>query len=62
MRFRGDREKADAVYRGVTPLQPEDVAETVRWVATRPAHVNVDQVLLLARDQISARVVHRTAD
>lgn len=62
VRFRGNQEQADAVYRGVTPLQPEDVAETVRWVATRPAHVNVDQVLLLARDQISARVVHRTGD
>ncbi len=59
-RFRGDQAKADAVYAGTTPLTAGDVADTVAWVATRPPHVNVDQVLLLARDQTSARVVHRT--
>lgn len=62
VRFEGDQEKADAVYAGVTPLTAEDVAETVRWVATRPAHVNIDQILMLARDQSSAQVVHRTTD
>ncbi|GII99800.1 NADP-dependent 3-hydroxy acid dehydrogenase YdfG [Sediminihabitans luteus] len=60
VRFKGDQEKADAVYRGVTPLTAEDVADTVSWVATRPAHVNIDQILMLARDQTSAQVVHRT--
>ena len=59
VRFRGDRAKADAVYAGLTPLTAEDVAETVAWVATRPAHVNIDQLLMLARDQSSAQVVHR---
>ncbi|RRO20345.1 SDR family NAD(P)-dependent oxidoreductase [Saccharopolyspora rhizosphaerae] len=59
VRFRGDQEKADAVYEGTTPLTAEDVAETVSWVATRPPHVNVDQVLMLARDQTSARVINR---
>lgn len=59
VRFKGDAEKAAAVYDGVTPLSADDVAETVRWVATRPAHVNIDQILMLARDQSSAKVVHR---
>lgn len=60
VRFRGDQEKADAVYAGVTPLTAEDVADAVAWVVTRPAHVNIDQLLMLARDQTSAQVVHRT--
>ncbi|GAB2881619.1 SDR family NAD(P)-dependent oxidoreductase [Nocardioides pacificus] len=62
VRFEGDQAKADAVYAGVTPLTADDVAETVRWVATRPPHVNIDQILMLARDQSSAQVVHRVTD
>lgn len=60
VRFGGDAERAREVYRGLTPLRAEDVADTVAWIATRPSHVNVDQVLLLARDQVSAQVVHRS--
>ena len=59
VRFKGDQAKADAVYAGLTPLSAEDVADTVGWVATRPSHVNVDSILVLARDQSSAQVVHR---
>ncbi|KAA9394318.1 SDR family NAD(P)-dependent oxidoreductase [Kocuria coralli] len=59
VRFRGDQAKAAAVYDGVTPLAAEDVADAVVWVATRPPHVNIDQVLMLARDQSSAQVIHR---
>jgi NADP-dependent 3-hydroxy acid dehydrogenase YdfG len=59
VRFGGDAERAAAVYRGVTPLTAEDVAECVRWVASRPSHVNVDQMIVLARDQAGARQVHR---
>ncbi|MFE7404696.1 SDR family NAD(P)-dependent oxidoreductase [Isoptericola sp. NPDC057559] len=59
VRFKGDQERADAVYAGVEPLTAGDVAETVAWIATRPAHVNVDQVLLMPRDQAAAQVVHR---
>ena len=62
VRFGGDKEKADAVYRGVTPLRPEDIADTVSWVATRPSHVNVDQILMLARGQTSAQVVYRVQE
>jgi NADP-dependent 3-hydroxy acid dehydrogenase YdfG len=59
VRFGGDAERAAAVYEGVEPLSADDVAECVRWVACRPAHVNVDQLVVLARDQAGARQVHR---
>ena len=59
VRFGGDAERAARVYEGVTPLTAEDVAECVRWVAARPSHVNVDQLIVLARDQAGARQVHR---
>lgn len=59
VRFNGDQDKAAAVYRGLTPLRAEDIADVVSWVATRPSHVNIDQVLMMPRDQTSAHVVHR---
>ncbi|HET6952743.1 MAG TPA: SDR family NAD(P)-dependent oxidoreductase [Acidimicrobiales bacterium] len=59
VRFGGDAERAAAVYAGVTPLTAEDVAECIRWVADRPGHVNIDQMIVLARDQAGARQVHR---
>jgi NADP-dependent 3-hydroxy acid dehydrogenase YdfG len=59
VRFGGDVDRAAAVYEGLTPLTAEDVAECVRWVASRPSHVNVDQMIVLARDQAGARQVHR---
>ncbi|WP_026923139.1 SDR family NAD(P)-dependent oxidoreductase [Glycomyces arizonensis] len=59
VRFEGDREKADAVYRGMTPLTADDVAESVAWVATRPAHVNIDRLTITPRDQAAAQIVHR---
>ena len=59
VRFGGDADRAAAVYAGVEPLSADDVAECVRWVASRPSHVNVDQLVVLARDQAGARQVHR---
>jgi len=59
VRFGGDAERAASVYAGVEPLSGDDVAECVRWVASRPSHVNVDQLVVLARDQAGARQVHR---
>jgi len=58
-RFGGDADAAAAVYADMTPLTGQDIAECVGWVATRPPHVNIDSMLVLARDQTSARVVHR---
>ncbi len=60
VRFDGDRERADAVYDGLTPLTATDVAEVIGFVASRPPHVNLDQILLKPRDQASARRNIRT--
>lgn len=59
-RFAGDEARAAAVYEGMTPLRGEDIADAVAWAVTRPAHVNVDSMLILATAQSSAQVVHRT--
>ncbi len=58
-RFEGDQERADAVYRGVTPLVAEDVAEVIGFVASRPSHVNLDRIVILPRDQASASRFNR---
>jgi 3-hydroxy acid dehydrogenase / malonic semialdehyde reductase len=60
VRFRGDRERAEAVYRGYTPLSPDDVAEVVRYVANAPEHVNLHRVILYPTDQRNPYVLHRT--
>lgn len=59
VRFDGDAARAHDVYAGMTPLTPEDVAETVVWVADRPAHVQVSEVVVLATAQASATRVAR---
>jgi NADP-dependent 3-hydroxy acid dehydrogenase YdfG len=59
-RFKGDQERADAVYRGLTPLVAEDVAEVIGFVASRPSHVNLDQIVIKPRDQASATRYNRT--
>lgn len=59
VRFHGDRSRAEAVYRGLRPLQAEDVAETVFFAADLPDHVNLAEVLLLPTDQASATHLHR---
>lgn len=59
VRFDGDQARADAVYEGLTPLVPEDVAECIAFAATRPSHVNIDEIVVKPRDQASATVMHR---
>ncbi|MBQ0987493.1 SDR family NAD(P)-dependent oxidoreductase [Streptomyces sp. F63] len=59
-RFRGDEERAAAVYAGVAePLTAEDVADTVAWAVTRPPHVNIDLLVVRPRAQASNTKVHR---
>lgn len=55
----GDESKAKAVYQGMTPLTADDVAETVFWCCTRPAHVNIQEVVLFPTDQASPTIVAR---
>ncbi|UKY51089.1 SDR family NAD(P)-dependent oxidoreductase [Streptomyces inhibens] len=60
-RFRGDTAKAAKVYEGVDqPLSAEDVADTITWAITRPAHVNIDLLVVRPRAQASNSKVHRT--
>ena len=59
VRFGGDEQRADAVYSGITPLVAEDVAEVIGFVAGRPPHVNIDQIVIRPRDQASASRYHR---
>lgn len=61
VRFAGDQERAEAVYQGMTPLVGADVADCVAWAATRPAHVNIDEIVVRPRDQATATRVHRTS-
>ncbi len=53
VRYHGDQKKADEVYKGLTPLYAEDVAEAIQFMVTRPAHVNVNDMLLMPTNQAS---------
>lgn len=59
VRFRGDKERAAKVYQNITPLTADDVADAVVWAATRPAHVNIAEVLMTTIDQANSLVFHR---
>ncbi|MCT4560982.1 MAG: SDR family NAD(P)-dependent oxidoreductase [Crocinitomicaceae bacterium] len=60
VRFKGDKQTADSVYDGFTPLYAQDIAETVYFVATRPAHVNINDIVIMPTAQASAQVFHKT--
>ena len=53
VRFKGDTDKAAAVYKGIDALTAEDIADCVMWAVTRPWHVNVDEIVVKARNQAS---------
>lgn len=59
VRFHGDAERAAKVYQDLRPLQAEDVAEAILWAVTRPAHVNIAQVLLTSVDQANSLLFNR---
>jgi 3-hydroxy acid dehydrogenase / malonic semialdehyde reductase len=59
VRFKGDAGKAAAVYEGIDPLHAEDIADCVMFALTRPWHVNVDEIVVKARNQASGARVHR---
>ena len=60
VRFGGDRDRADAVYNGMTPLTGDDIAEVVVWTAMRPPHVNISEVVLMPVAQSSSTLVDRS--
>jgi len=59
VRFKGDAARADKVYEGVTPLNADDIAETIVWVASRPAHVCIDELVIKPTDQAAIHKVNR---
>jgi len=59
VRFKGDTEKAKTVYKGFEPLTADDIADAVLYCATRPLHVNVNEIILLPTDQASATQIAR---
>lgn len=59
VRFDGDEERAKKVYENIVPLKPEDVAETIYWMASRPAHVNINDVIIMPTIQANATTVLR---
>jgi NADP-dependent 3-hydroxy acid dehydrogenase YdfG len=59
VRFHGDQERASQVYKGFTPLSGKDIAETILFVLSRPAHVNIDDLLIMPTNQASARDFNR---
>ncbi len=61
VRFKGDEARATAVYAGMTPLTADDIADAVVYCATRPPHVNVNDMIVLPTDQAAATMVHRRA-
>lgn len=59
VRFKGDSERAKKVYENMTPLTAYDVADAILYCATRPKHVNINEIILMPTDQASATLVHR---
>jgi 3-hydroxy acid dehydrogenase/malonic semialdehyde reductase len=59
VRFDGDEERAKKVYENIVPLKPQDIAETIYWMATRPAHVNINDLIIMPTIQANATTVLR---
>lgn len=59
VRFKGDKQRADAVYNGWEPLYAPDIAQAVVFAVTRPPHVNIDDMLIMATAQAGATTIHR---
>ena len=59
VRFKGDQDKADSVYKGMRPLTGQDIAETILWSLERPPHVNIQDIVIMPTDQASPRDVFR---
>lgn len=59
VRFKGDSKKAAAVYEGIDPLTPDDIADTILFCASRPPHVNISEVIIMPTAQAAATMMHR---
>ena len=61
VRFKGDDKMADSVYDGFTPLIGEDIADAAWFMSTRPAHVCINDIVIMPTAQASSQVVHKKA-
>lgn len=61
VRFKGDSDRAANVYKGLKPLKPEDIADIIHFVVSRPYHVNIADLIVMPTAQASATVVNRTS-
>jgi 3-hydroxy acid dehydrogenase / malonic semialdehyde reductase len=59
VRFKGDKERADKVYDGFEPLVAADIAETIWFAVSRPAHVNINEIIVMPTAQASAAIISR---
>jgi NADP-dependent 3-hydroxy acid dehydrogenase YdfG len=59
VRFDGDKARAGAVYEGVQPLSADDIAQCIAFIATRPSHVDIDEIVVRPRDQARVHLVNR---
>jgi NADP-dependent 3-hydroxy acid dehydrogenase YdfG len=59
VRFEGDADRAKTVYKGLQPLLPEDIAETIYWAASRPAHVNINDIIIMPAAQANSTTAIR---
>ena len=59
VRFKGDSERARSVYQGYQPLKPEDIADIIRFMVTRPSHVNIADLMVLPTAQANSTIVHK---
>lgn len=60
VRFKGDKERSESVYKGYEPLQAIDIAETILFVVTRPPHVNISDMIVFPTDQASSTIVNKS--
>lgn len=60
VRFKGDKERADKVYENFRSLQPQDIADIIHFVVTRPYHVNIADLVVMSTDQASSTIVNRS--
>ena len=60
VRFKGDVERADSVYEGFQPLKPEDIADIIYFVISRPPHVNIADLVVMPTAQASSTIVKKT--
>ena len=59
VRFKGDKDRADAVYNGLIPLSGDDIADTISFILSRPAHVNINDILIMPTAQANGTIVNR---